>query len=200
MSPSAADRPPEEVAVGDVVEPSRTGRGTAIAGRRLRPGANESSAAAMRSASAWRSSVEPSSKNDRHCGSSGTSSSSSARSRPASAKIRFEHRRHEQDRRPHVEAEAVDLEHRGLAAEPVVLLEERRPRSPAPPACRPPPGRPGRRRSRRSAPISAAHVCLIPVLLDSHLVDQRSCHLEQIIVAPRADAVATLVCRGRPCA
>ena len=36
----------------------------------------------------------------------------------------LQHRRHQQDRRPHVEAVAVDLEHRGLAAEPVVLLED----------------------------------------------------------------------------
>ena len=36
-------------------------------------------------------------------------------------------RGHQQDRRPHVEAIAVDLEHGGLAPEPVVLLEEHDP-------------------------------------------------------------------------
>ena len=103
--------------LGEVEEP-------AVARRRPPAGANASSAAAIASASAWRSRVEPSSKNDRHCGSSGTRSSSSSRSRPASAKIRGEHRRHQQDGRPHVEPEALRLEHGGLAAEPVVLLEQ----------------------------------------------------------------------------
>ena len=41
--------------------------------------------------------------------------------------MRRRHRRHRDDRRPHVEAEAVLFEHSGLAAEPFVALEEHDP-------------------------------------------------------------------------
>ena len=89
--------------------PSRR-RGEGV--ERLRP---------SRRRSACRSSVEPSSKNDRHCGSSGIRSSSSSQSRPASAKMRRSTDGMREDRRPHVEAVAVGLQDRRLAAQPGVF-------------------------------------------------------------------------------
>ena len=116
-----------------------------------RPNAFESSAPSFR-ASACRSRVQPSLKNDRHCGSSGTRSSSSSERRPASAKIRRSTEGSVRMVGPMSKRKPSSFEHGRLAAEPVALLEQDDRRSRAPPACRPPPGRPARRRSRRSVP------------------------------------------------
>ena len=84
-----ADRPPEEIAPGDVVEPLGQVEELAIALARGPAGGErvERLGHPRRHRREGRGSSRPS-KNDRHCGSSGISSSSSFRSRPASAKIR----------------------------------------------------------------------------------------------------------------
>ena len=83
--------------------------------------------AAMASTSSTRSSTEPSSKKHRHCGSSRTQVEVLVQVAAGLGEDALEHPRHGQDRRPHVEAEPVLLQHRRLAAEPGVLLEQRRP-------------------------------------------------------------------------
>ena len=107
MSRERADRAPEEEAVGDVVEASARGRGSAVAradGLAGREGVERRGHARRR-----RRAGRASSRRRRTTATAGRAGPGRARRRGRARPRRrsAEHRGHQEDRRPHVEAEAV---------------------------------------------------------------------------------------------
>ena len=115
---------PEEEPVRHVVQMRGDFLEALVAVARRGAGREAVHSAAMASTFSCRSMREPSSKKQRHCGSSRHEVEIVVQVAPGFGEDALEHARHGEDRRPHVEAEAAFVQHRRLAAEPGVLVVE----------------------------------------------------------------------------